>query len=217
MTAFFCGHVSPTTLCNKVIVKLLFHNPLKNDFQNTSVRSPAFTRKWWQCTNTSEVFRIKWTTLHRWWRARFLHHLASQSCNHKIMCSSDPNLRLLCQKRCTPTHIHIYTDIQTQVHTGKSYTHSPLPQAPSFLNYSLDVQTKGDKIKNIYYFTINLQAIKNSEAAEKRMQVEFAWEVLEVSKFREWFSYVLFEPVARWVECYDLLFPFPIRLQIKRT
>lgn len=179
MTAFFCGHVSPTTLCNKVIVKLLFHNILKNDFQKTAVRSPAFTRKWWQCTNTSDVFGMKLTTLHRWWRAGFLNHLASWSCNHKIMCSSDPNLRLLCQKHCAHTHI------QTQVHTAKSYTRSPLPQAVSLLNYSPNMQIKRDIIKNIYYFTINLQAIKNSETAENRMQVEFAWEVLEMSKFRE--------------------------------
>lgn len=123
VTAFFCGHVSPTTRRNKVIVKLLFHSILKNDFQKTAARSPAFTRKRRPHTNTSEVFRMKQTTLQRWWRAGFLHHLASQHRNHKIMCSSDPNLRLLCQKRCTHTHTNIKYMQENYIHARRCLRH----------------------------------------------------------------------------------------------
>jgi len=38
------------------------------------------------------------------------------------------------------------------------------------------MQTKGDKIKIIFYFTINLEATQNSATAENHMQAEFTRE-----------------------------------------
>jgi len=95
---------------------------LKNDFQKTAVHPHAFTRKW-QCTNTSEVFR-EMDDIAQMMKGRiFTPFSKPESYNHKIMCSSDPNLRLLCHKCCAHTHTH-------------THTHSPLPQALSLLKWS---------------------------------------------------------------------------------